>query len=223
MNLPILIQLGCGPFVEKTDWIDCDGSWNAWINRLPLGLPKFFRVVYGFTGRGAKVFPAHVKYVNLHKRMPFADLSADAVYASHVWEHLYVKDGEFALLECYRVCKPGGVVRIVVPPLHDYCADYIANPSAESALALHEKLLYRHNERENNLLLRVYTAMTDFHTHKFMYDVKALSALFVKTGFIEVREMSFGESRIPKINQVENPGRVGRGIGFVIEGVKPLF
>jgi hypothetical protein len=63
-------------------------------------------------------------------------------------------------------------------------------------------------------------AMTDFHSHKFMYDVQALSALFVKTGFGEIREMGFLESRIPNIEQVENSGRIGRGIGFVIEGVK---
>jgi len=49
--------------------------------------------------------------------MPFADESSDALYASHVIEHLRPREGAFLLGEIRRVLKPGAVCRIVTPDL----------------------------------------------------------------------------------------------------------
>lgn len=217
-----LVQLGSGPGVSPTAWIDCDGSWNARINCLPLGLPSLFRLVYSLAGRKARVYPPHVRYVNLHKPLPFATNSVDAFYASHVWEHLYLRDAEFALSECLRACKPGGRVRLVVPDLFAYCKEYLDSSRVDRAQILHRQLLYRHEERENSMIMGVYTALTDFHTHKFMYDALAMSELFRKVGFVEISERDYLKSDIPLLEQVESSGRLGWGVGFAVEGRKPL-
>ena len=46
---------------------------------------------------------------DLTKRLPFDDGSVDAVYSSHLFEHIYYSDAEAILQECHRVLKPGGV------------------------------------------------------------------------------------------------------------------
>src|SRR6476646_9135325 len=49
--------------------------------------------------------------------LPFADASFDAVYHSHLLEHLPAEKALPFLRECRRVLKPGGTLRIAVPDL----------------------------------------------------------------------------------------------------------
>jgi len=67
---------------------------------------------------------------DLHQGVPFEDNSIDVVYHSHVLEHFARSDATFFLRECYRVLKPGGVIRIVVPDLEELCREYLKNLSA---------------------------------------------------------------------------------------------
>lgn len=47
-------------------------------------------------------------------RLPFPDNSIESIITHHFFEHL--RDGFIPLMdECYRVLKPGGVLRIIVP------------------------------------------------------------------------------------------------------------
>jgi len=54
---------------------------------------------------------------DVNKGIPFEQGHFDAVYHSHILEHLDPSDGQKLIQECYRVLKPGGVLRIVVPDL----------------------------------------------------------------------------------------------------------
>jgi predicted SAM-dependent methyltransferase len=58
--------------------------------------------------------------------LPFEDNSYDACYCSHVLEHLYCNDALFLLKEIYRILKPGGIVRVVVPDLEDIVRTYLS-------------------------------------------------------------------------------------------------
>ena len=49
--------------------------------------------------------------------LPFPDGTFDAVYHSHVLEHLTPEQGQHLLQECLRVLRPGGRLRVVVPDL----------------------------------------------------------------------------------------------------------
>jgi SAM-dependent methyltransferase len=65
---------------------------------------------------------------------PFADNSADEVLLHHVLEHLgATSDTYLAIIkELYRICKPGAVVRVVVPhPRHD---SFLSDPTHVRAI-----------------------------------------------------------------------------------------
>ena len=62
---------------------------------------------------------------DLCRGLPFSDESYDAVYHSHVLEHLAPCDGQALLQECFRVLQPGGVIRVVVPDLEAIARTYI--------------------------------------------------------------------------------------------------
>ena len=49
--------------------------------------------------------------------LPFADNTIDFILAEHVVEHVRYRQAVLFLTECYRVLRPGGVVRIIVPSI----------------------------------------------------------------------------------------------------------
>lgn len=58
--------------------------------------------------------------------IPFSDDQFDVVYHSHILEHLDPEQGRELISECYRVLKPGGVLRIVVPNLEEIAKLYLS-------------------------------------------------------------------------------------------------
>lgn len=73
-------------------------------------------------------FCAHAPDVLAHDLatpLPFADDSFDAVYHSHVLEHLPREAASGFLAECRRVLRPGGVLRVAVPDLERLARTYL--------------------------------------------------------------------------------------------------
>lgn len=66
-----------------------------------------------------------VKHANLLGRLPIGNASADLVYSSHFLEHIPSEHVASFLLECRRILKPGGVLRLVVPDLENLCRTYL--------------------------------------------------------------------------------------------------
>jgi predicted SAM-dependent methyltransferase len=57
--------------------------------------------------------------------VPFESAEFDVVYHSHILEHLKPEQGEELIAECFRVLKPGGVLRVVVPDLERIARLYL--------------------------------------------------------------------------------------------------
>jgi hypothetical protein len=73
--------------------------------------------------------------------LPFKTGEADAVYHAHLLEHLPRRDSVPFLEECYRILRPGGVIRVVVPDLRKLAKQYLddldavlADPAEETVL-----------------------------------------------------------------------------------------
>lgn len=62
---------------------------------------------------------------DIRKGLPFAHDTFDAVYSSHVLEHLAPADGDRLISEMKRVLKLGGIARVVVPDLERTCRAYL--------------------------------------------------------------------------------------------------
>lgn len=91
------LNIGCGNNYHK-DWINLD-----------LYRSKF------------------VRYHNIKKKLPFLDNSVDVIYHSHVLEHLRKDDAKKFLKDCFRVLRPGGIMRVVVPDLEKITREYLLN------------------------------------------------------------------------------------------------
>jgi methyltransferase family protein len=62
---------------------------------------------------------------DLHEDFPYPEDAFDAAYGSHVLEHLDPDTAMLVLRECFRILKPGGIVRIVVPDLEAIARLYL--------------------------------------------------------------------------------------------------
>jgi SAM-dependent methyltransferase len=63
--------------------------------------------------------------LDVRKGLPLADQSCDAVYSSHVLEHLRRDEASALLRDMKRVLQPGGVLRVVVPDLETIAREYL--------------------------------------------------------------------------------------------------
>jgi SAM-dependent methyltransferase len=95
------LNLGCGSRYHP-DWINIDIT--------PLG-------------------PEVIQH-DLSRGIPLPNMSCDVVYHSAVLEHLRPSDAAVFLIECYRVLKPGGIVRVGVPDLEKICQLYLSKLAA---------------------------------------------------------------------------------------------
>ena len=56
--------------------------------------------------------------------LPFEDATFDGIYTSHTIEHLHNADAERIIEDCFRILKPGGVLRVVCPSINKYFDAY---------------------------------------------------------------------------------------------------
>jgi predicted SAM-dependent methyltransferase len=77
------------------------------------------------------ISPAVIAH-DVTRRFPFVDGTFDAVYGSHVLEHLEPAVAEKVLQDCFRILKLGGILRIAVPDLESIARLYLS--SLEAAL-----------------------------------------------------------------------------------------
>jgi predicted SAM-dependent methyltransferase len=119
---------------------------------------------------------------NLARGIPFPSETVDYIYHQHLIEHLHRKDGLKLTRDCFRVLKPGGVLRIAFPALEDLIASYQAGfPDHEWYYKVYPKRrglspaeLFNLDFRENG-------------EHRHIYDEQDIRKLIVQGGFDENR------------------------------------
>jgi len=90
------VNLGCGDHYHP-DWVNIDIVSNN---------------------------PRIIEY-DLRKGIPLPDQSCDVVYHSNIIEHFRRHDALVFMKECFRVLKPGGIIRVATPDLEEIARLYL--------------------------------------------------------------------------------------------------
>lgn len=98
MNKKLLLNIACGEVYSKNkSWINIDIASNS----------------------------KNVKKYNILSKLPFASNSVDAIYCSHFLEHIPINKVNDFLLECHRILKKNGVMRLVLPDFEALSREYL--------------------------------------------------------------------------------------------------
>ncbi|MBN8993274.1 MAG: methyltransferase domain-containing protein [Rhizobiales bacterium] len=194
------VQYGCGHSAPE-GWLSYDASFTLRVER--------FSVMGQFVKRNAQRFPDNVIFGDIVRGLPVPDGSADGVYASHVLEHLSRASMLVALQNTYRILRPNGIFRLIVPDLEARARRYIAE--LEAALPdANDRLLrssYLGVEADPKGLLGVASEMLGRNKHLWMWDFPAISAVLASTGFTAIRRCEIGDSGDPAFAAVEQRDR----------------
>jgi SAM-dependent methyltransferase len=195
MTLPAgvkAINLGCGLSIAR-GWINVDNSPNARLSKYPLLRWALWKMGILSNQHYQVKWPDSIKIHNLKKRLPYEDSSIDYVYTSHFLEHLAFEDARRLIGETFRVMKPGGVIRVVVPDLALGARQYLAALEANDAKAATDFLGWLQLSRPG---------VRD--PHLWMYDAPSLTAMLSEAGFTNVTVCKFRQGRVPDCEALDN-------------------
>jgi SAM-dependent methyltransferase len=139
------------------------------------------------------------------------DNACSTIFCSHMFEHIPHIKLETVLLEFNRVLAPGGVLRVLLPNLKRIAKAYVEEDSEYFRQALEEDESIRTDlgfggmfmnfivspGQDTALLNRGLDKFIAGYAHIYAYDFNMLKTLFERTGFGDVREPAFCESKIP--------------------------
>jgi ubiquinone/menaquinone biosynthesis C-methylase UbiE len=203
------VQYGCG-LTAPEEWTNFDVSPTLRIQKIRI--LKFI-----LRNQLNTIFPSNVNYGNIIKGLPIKAETCDAVYCSHVLEHLSLQDFRIALKNTYKILKNGGLFRCVVPDL-EFCArEYIkslenGNNSAGNDFIGTNLLLGL--EKRPKGIKELFSSLWGNSRHLWMWDRKSFSQELNNAGFSQVRECKYNDSEDSMFKLVENSDRFQNSVAF---------
>jgi len=195
------LNIGCGDR-PTPGWTNYDNSLTLLLGKIPV-LPSILMRLGIVTSRQLGFIAIgrewSIRYVDAAKRIPDDDCSVDRIYCCHMLEHLQRPEALRFLQECYRVLKPSGAIRVVVPDLKILASVYNATGDADRFL----ESLYIFPESPVAVTGRIKNALFGLRLHLWMYDADSLIKLLLETGFKDPVSLPAGYTTISNLGAID--------------------
>jgi SAM-dependent methyltransferase len=183
------LHLGC--FDQPlAGWVNTDITPHIWVSRIPFAaklLHSAGRIASKRLAQHQAGIFRQIQYLNLSKRFPYPSNFFGAVFTSHVLEHLYPAAAIHCLVECLRVLRPDGVLRIAVPDLDRMVREY---DSADPESFLQEVFQYG--------------VGADKNSHHWHYNYTNLRSRLLGLGFYRVERCDFRVGACPDVQTIDS-------------------
>jgi len=184
-------NVGCGS-TPTPGWMNLDNSLTVRLAQLPFIEPVLSAVLSAERLRFIRAIrEGGVRWATATK-LPLPDESLEVLYSSHMLEHLDRSLAQGFLREAWRVLEPRGVLRLAVPDLESLAQDYVETGDADRFVAA--TLLA--TAPAASVRERLKAVLIGHRGHAWMYDGPSLSNLVREIGFVDVRVVKHGETRI---------------------------
>lgn len=199
------VNLGCGLRVAE-GWLNIDGSLNAMFASWPSFMHKLLyklsgaKNYYGLSEYCQILKNYHFVYHDLAYGLPLPSESADFIYSSHFFEHLFRDDAAKLLSDCNRVLKVDGVIRISIPDLAHAISLYSLGKKREM---LED---YFFVDGKGSYLAR----------HKYMYDFELLKNALTDAGFKQISRCDYQVGNTPDLEKLD----IYPNISLFVEAIK---
>lgn len=209
------VQYGCG-LCAPDGWENFDVSPAITIQRVPVVGAIIRKAVFERVKRFA-AFPKNVRYGDIVRGLPLNAESCDMVYCSHTLEHLSLEDCRKAIANTYKILKPDGVFRFVLPDLKRLATEYINGQTSSDFM----RSTYFGVEKRSRGIEAAIRAMIGNSAHLWMWDYETLKAELEQVGFVDVRRALIGDNPDPLLRDVEDEQRWHKELGM--ECRKPCY
>ena len=195
------INVGCGK-TPTPGWINYDNSLSVRLSKFPLLSSFLSQIGLISVEQNELILAARksgIEWANATVKIPHPSGTLQAIYTSHMVEHLDREEIGLFLDESYRVLKPGGVIRIVVPDLRLLVESYIKDNDADQFV----DALLLSTGQPKDLISKIKLLIVGYRQHLWMYDGLSLSKLLTKHGFDEPMIMAPGTTNIPDYGELD--------------------
>jgi hypothetical protein len=101
MKQKVYLQYGCGPYDAPAEWVNFDASPMIPLQRIPIA-GKILQQKRGISFKG------NIRHGNIAKGLPEYEGVCDAVFCSHVVEHLSYEEFHIAHRNTFALPRGGG-------------------------------------------------------------------------------------------------------------------
>ena len=211
----VKLNLGCGLQCPK-GWINIDSSMGVRLAKYPL----LKNILYDIIPRSWGLLPnvewqANTVWMDMTKKFTYGNNSVDYIYSSHTFEHLFYQEAKFAFSECYRILKPNGIIRIVVPDFEGLVDSYIGNKTVnprEASYKFHKDSGYFEHPVPDTLLGMLVFYFKRKNNHSFLYDETGLRKQMEDLGFVNIERKIFQQSNISNISEIDIESRFANAL-----------
>lgn len=135
-----------------------------------------------------------IKFANATKRIPLSDDSVNAIYSSHMLEHLSRRDSQRFFKEALRILEPKGIVRIAIPDLAHFVDSYASHKDADRFM----RDLVVEAPTIDSWVGKFSLLVAGYRHHQWMYDKQSVKKLIESHGFINITVLEAGETCIKR-------------------------
>jgi predicted SAM-dependent methyltransferase len=199
------LQYGSG-FDGPEEWINFDASPMIILAKIPV----FGKIIQK---KRNLYISENIKYGNIVNGLLKHNGTCDAVYCSHVLEHLTYEEFITAIGNTYLLLKKGGVFRLVMPDLRKLCENYLkdeANPKAAVEFINGSGMALRQRRKLRDRIISVFANSR----HQWLWDYNAAKEILERAGFTEIRICEYNDSAITEFKMVENKERFNEALAI---------
>ena len=167
--------------------------------------------IEGWTNVDALGSPAVDVRADCATPLPFRDASVAFIHSEDLLEHLDLAGGKTLLAECFRILRPGGVLRLLTPDLERLIHSVYQRRDPRHLRWCAERLSADGPCEALNMHLRMNGE------HRFVYDVPRLRELLGALGF-SVRRVRWNRSSHPELRFLDLRDF---GLNLFLEATKP--
>jgi SAM-dependent methyltransferase len=166
----------------------------------------------GWLNTDLKPRGSDIVYLDARGPLPFPNDSFDFIFAEHLIEHLDYLYGLRCISECRRVLKPGGVLRLATPNLHQY-VKLLCETDQNLEFGKHvewynNRYVRRRKETYGDGPIFPFNTLFRKFGHIFLYTPEALCESLTTAGFSTIRQVQPTESQHVELKNLEahDPG-----------------
>ena len=155
--------------------------------------------------------------------LKIASHTVDGIFCEHTIEHLTYQQVDCLLGECYRILKPNGIIRIIMPDISLFIKNYSENN--QDWFKKWEKMMFLEstdNQRSKRRLksnIEAISFVTQEYGHISCWDLTTIRIYLTKNKFKKILQTGFKQGSCDKL-MIDSNDNARKFVSLYVEAVK---